>query len=74
MVGLKARILAYLDFGEQAEITFRFKNTGNKPLFVISAAPGCGCTVCRLSKNPLHREGEIKTGFDSKKRKRRHIQ
>ncbi len=58
-----------LNFGEQAEIKFRFKNTGNKPLFVISAAPGCGCTVADYPKKPISpgEEGEITAGFDSKK-------
>ena len=61
--------IGVLNFGEQAEIKFRFKNTGNKPLFIISAVPGCGCTVADYPKEALApgEEGEIKAAFDSKK-------
>jgi hypothetical protein len=58
-----------LNFGEKAEIKFRFKNSGDKPLLVISAQPGCGCTVADYPKEPIApgHEGEIIAGFDSKK-------
>ncbi len=61
--------IGVLNFGEQAEIKFRFKNTGNKPLFIISAAPGCGCTVADYPKEAIApgKEGEITAAFDSKK-------
>ncbi len=38
---------------DTAKISFRFKNTGNKPLFVISVQPACGCTVADYSKEPV---------------------
>ena len=39
--------------GEKAEIKFHFKNDGDKPLFIISAQPGCGCTVADFPKEPI---------------------
>jgi len=58
-----------LNFGEKAEIKFRFKNIGDKPLTVISAVPGCGCTVADYPKEAVApgQEGVITAGFDSKK-------
>jgi hypothetical protein len=58
-----------LKFGEEAHIDFRFKNTGDKPLFIISASPGCGCTLADYPKEAIApgKEGEIKTVFDTKK-------
>ena len=34
-------------------INFRFKNVGDKPLFVISVGASCGCTIASYSKEPL---------------------
>jgi hypothetical protein len=58
-----------LNFGERAEIKFRFRNSGDKPLLVISAQPGCGCTVADYPKEAIApgQEGVITAGFDSKK-------
>jgi len=58
-----------LNYGETAQIKFRFKNTGDKPLLVVSAQPGCGCTVADYPKQPIEpgQEGEITAGFDTKK-------
>src|SRR4051812_27544946 len=39
--------------GEDVDIKFRFKNTGNKPLIVASVVPGCGCTVPEYTKEPV---------------------
>jgi hypothetical protein len=58
-----------INFGEKAEIKFRFKNSGDKPLLVVSAQPSCGCTVADYPKQPIApgEEGVITAGFDSKK-------
>src|SRR6478609_10345094 len=32
---------------------FRFKNIGDKALFIISVAPSCGCTVADYPKEPV---------------------
>lgn len=53
--------------GEDVDIKFRFKNTGNKPLIVASVVPGCGCTVPEYTKEPVMpgNEGFIKAKFHS---------
>jgi len=42
-----------VEAGKKQEISFRFKNTGTKSLFIISAEPGCGCTVAAFPKEPV---------------------
>lgn len=39
--------------GKKTTISFRFKNTGEKPLYIISARPGCGCTVADYPKEAI---------------------
>jgi hypothetical protein len=53
--------------GQKLEVSFRFKNTGNKPLVIESVHPSCGCTVADPPKEPIApgNEGEIKGSFDS---------
>lgn len=60
--------IGVLTLGQNAEINFRFKNTGNKPLFIVSANPGCGCTVADYPKEAIApgSEAVIKAGFDTK--------
>jgi hypothetical protein len=54
--------------GEELEIPFHFKNTGNKPLVIESAVPGCGCTGAEKPEEPIMpgQEGVIKAKFSSK--------
>ena len=54
--------------GDMMEITFRFKNTGNKPLVIADVTAGCGCTVPEKPTEPYPpgKEGVIKAKFDSK--------
>ena len=58
-----------VDAGKIAEIKFKFQNVGNKPLFIIAAQPGCGCTVADYPKGAIApgEEGEITANFDTKK-------
>ncbi|HKH63178.1 MAG TPA: DUF1573 domain-containing protein [Flavitalea sp.] len=53
--------------GQKVQVSFRFKNTGNKPLIIQSVRPGCGCTVADYPKEPIAPggEGEITGSFDS---------
>jgi hypothetical protein len=53
--------------GQKVEISFRFKNTGSKPLIIHSVQPSCGCTVADYPKEPIAPggEGEITGSFDS---------
>src|SRR6476469_9717250 len=44
--------------GAKVEVVWRFKNTGNKPLVIESARPGCGCTVADKPEAPIAPGGE----------------
>lgn len=59
--------LGRINEGQKLEISFRFKNTGSKPLVITSVVPGCGCTVADYPKEPIAPggEGEITGSFDS---------
>jgi hypothetical protein len=61
--------IGVLSFGDKANIEFRFKNSGDKPLLIVSAQPGCGCTVADYPKEPVSpgAEGVITAGFDTNK-------
>ncbi len=56
--------------GEKVEYSYKFRNTGKKPLIVSSAHASCGCTVPEKPEAPIA-PGEIgflKVVFDSKGR------
>jgi hypothetical protein len=55
--------------GTKTEIRFRFKNTGTKPLFIIAAHPGCGCTIADYPKEAIapNAEGVITAEFNAAK-------
>ena len=63
------KVLGTLKMGENAEINYRFTNSGTKPLYIISAQPGCGCTIADYPKEAIMpgQEGVIKAGFDTQK-------
>jgi hypothetical protein len=54
--------------GDVIEVTYRFKNTGTKPLIVMDVTASCGCTVPEKPKEPIlpGNEGLIKAKFDSR--------
>jgi len=56
--------------GEKVEYSYRFKNTGTKPLVIIDASASCGCTVPQKPEKPIlsGEIGFIKIVFDSKGR------
>lgn len=56
--------------GGVLDISWRFKNVGDKPLVIISADAGCGCTVAEKPEQPIPPGGEgvIRAKFDSKSR------
>ena len=33
--------------------TFRFKNTGNEPIIIVSAKASCGCTIPKKPEEPV---------------------
>ena len=53
--------------GDVIEITYRFRNTGTKPLVISDVTATCGCTVPEKPKEPIlpGNEGLIKAKFDS---------
>ncbi len=56
--------------GQTPEISWKFKNTGNKPLVVINAQGTCGCTIAEKPEQPVApgEEGVIKAKFSSEGR------
>jgi Protein of unknown function (DUF1573) len=56
--------------GEKVEYSYRFKNTGTKPLVIVNASASCGCTVPQKPEKPVlpGETGFIKVVFDSKGR------
>ena len=55
--------------GEMVNITFKCKNTGDKPLYLFNVRPSCGCTLADYTKEPIApgKEGKIAAQFDTKK-------
>lgn len=64
------RNLGKINEGQKVAVSFRFKNTGDKPLIIESVKPSCGCTVADYPKQPIPPggEGEISGSFDSEGR------
>ena len=56
--------------GEKVQYSYRFKNSGTKPLVIVSASASCGCTVPQKPEKPIMpgETGFIKIVFDSKGR------
>ena len=56
--------------GKVVEVSFRFKNTGDKPLIITNVSASCGCTIPEKPEEPFApgQEGIIKAKFDSKGR------
>jgi hypothetical protein len=53
--------------GENLEVSFRFKNVGDKPLVISNVSASCGCTVPETPKEPYApgQTGVIKASFNS---------
>ena len=59
--------LGSIQKGQVAEITWKFKNTGDKPLYITNVTAGCGCTTPDVPKEPIApgAESVIKAKFNS---------
>lgn len=59
--------LGKIQEGSVVEISWRFKNTGNKPLIIADAHGTCGCTIADKPNAPIPPNGEgiIKAKFNS---------
>ena len=65
----------FLDMGKVKEgttvdVTYRFRNTGTKPLVIANVTASCGCTIPEKPEEPIApgAEGIIRAKFDSKSR------
>lgn len=54
--------------GVEKTITYKYQNTGDKPLILFNVSPSCGCTIADFSREPLppHGVDSIMARFDSK--------
>jgi hypothetical protein len=61
------QVLPKIKAGETIEITYRFKNTGSKPLVIKDVSAGCGCTIPEKPQEPIlpGKQGVIKAKFNS---------
>lgn len=53
--------------GSVVEISWKFKNTGDKPLIIADVRGSCGCTIADKPEEPIApgKEGVIKARFSS---------
>jgi hypothetical protein len=58
--------LGKLKKNQEVEVTFRFKNSGNKVLVIESVSAGCGCTIPEKPEKPFApgEEGVIKAKYN----------
>ena len=58
-----------ITLGEQVKVTFRFRNTGDKPLYLTEVKAGCGCTIPDYTKGAIApgKGGEVTGAFNSNK-------
>jgi len=56
-----------IEEGKNLEVSFRFKNVGDKPLVISNVTASCGCTVPETPKEPFApgQTGVIKASFNS---------
>jgi hypothetical protein len=56
-----------IEEGKNLEVSFRFKNVGDKPLVISNVSASCGCTVPETPKKPYApgESGVIKASFNS---------
>ena len=56
-----------IEEGKTLEVSFRFKNIGDKPLVISNVSASCGCTVPETPKKPYApgETGVIKASFNS---------
>ncbi|AXY73021.1 DUF1573 domain-containing protein [Paraflavitalea soli] len=61
------RDMGTVNEGQVVDISYRFKNTGTKPLVIKKVNVSCGCTVAEKPEEPIApgQEGLIKASFNS---------
>ena len=67
--------LGEIKAGQEVELTWKFKNAGEKPLIVQDVLPTCGCTVASKPKEPIApgEEGIIKATYNSRGDAGKHV-
>ncbi|MCZ2140917.1 MAG: DUF1573 domain-containing protein, partial [Bacteroidia bacterium] len=57
-----------INAGEKVQLIYRFKNVGEKPLFVIGVTETCKCTLTKYNTDPIQpgKQGTIQIVFDSR--------
>lgn len=62
-----AKDMGQINEGQVVDISYRFKNTGTKPLVIKNVTVSCGCTVAEKPEQPVApgKEGIIKASFNS---------
>lgn len=58
-----------ITMGEKTNVVFRFRNSGDKVLYLSEVKAGCGCTVADYTKGAIApgQQGEVTGAFDSNK-------
>jgi hypothetical protein len=56
--------------GRKLDVSYRFLNSGSKPLIIAQVRPSCGCTVAEQPDEPVlpGQEGVIRASFNSEGR------
>lgn len=64
----KDQELPKINEGQVVEITWKFRNSGTRPLVIANVRKGCGCTAASGPKEPVApgKEDKIVAVFDSK--------
>lgn len=54
--------------GEKVKLIYRFKNVGEKPLFILGVSESCNCAITEYNSDPVQpgKQGTIAVTFDSK--------
>lgn len=54
--------------GDRVKLIYRFKNVGEKPLFVINVTEACNCALTEFNTDPIQpgKQGTIQVTFDSR--------
>lgn len=55
-------------FGDMVNIKYTFKNTGDKPLYIIDVQPTCGCTIADYTQTAVMpgNAGVVRAVYDSR--------
>lgn len=57
-----------INSGDKVKMIYRFKNVGEKPLFIINVTEACNCAITEYNYDPVQpgKQGTIAVNFDSR--------